>query len=187
MSRTPSPTTAIASETTATATANAAPAGPGLLLTASEHAAHTQELKQLRTLRDRDLPQRLREARTFVTADAVEEIAQIQTEQTVMDARIAALETLLATSTVIDDGDAVDVVTLGCTVDVVYLRNGRRATYRVTGTGTQGGSAAVSARSPVGQALLGRRAGETVEAILPGDRTEQLEITTVTRTADALS
>jgi hypothetical protein len=62
-------------------------------------------------------------------------------------------------------------------------RTGRRATYRVTGTGTPTGPAAVSARSPVGRALLGRRAGETVEAVLPGDRAERLRIAAVARAA----
>jgi transcription elongation factor GreA len=152
---------------------------PHLLLTPGEYAAHENELARLRAVRDRELPARLREARTFVTADAVEEIAQIQGDQTVMDARILALEDLLSTATIIER-EHVDVVALGSVVEVVYERTGRRATYRVTGTGASAGLTSVSARSPVGQALLGRRAGDVVEALLPGDRVERLEILEVT-------
>jgi hypothetical protein len=59
-----------------------------ILLTAAEHAARRRELARLRELRDRELPA-MREARTFVTADAVEEIAQVQEEQMITAARIA--------------------------------------------------------------------------------------------------
>jgi transcription elongation factor GreA len=157
---------------------------PHLLLTAGEYAAHESELERLRAVRDRELPARLREARTFVTADAVEEIAQIQADQAVMDARIVALEDLLSTATVIERGH-VDVVALGSLVVVVYERTGRRATYRVTGKGTGVGVASVSARSPVGQALLGHRAGDVVEALIPGSRVERLKIVEVLEAGDA--
>lgn len=154
----------------------------GLLLTAGEYAAQDQELARLRAARDRELPARLREARTFVAADAVEEIAQIQGDQTVMEARIAALEDLLSTATVVEEGQISDVVAIGSVVDVVYERAGRTATYRITGTGTSGGPMSVSARSPVGRALLGRCVGDVVEAYLPRDRVERLEIVSVTPT-----
>jgi transcription elongation factor GreA len=158
-------------------------APPHLLLTDGEYAAHEKELAHLRAVRDRELAARLREARTFVTADAVEEIAQIQRDQAVMDARIMALEDLLSTATVIEGGH-VDIVALGSVVELVYKRTGRRATYRVAGTGAPAGMASVSARSPVGQALLGRRAGDVVEALLPGDRVERLEIVEVMAEGD---
>lgn len=156
---------------------------PHLLLTAGEYAAHESELERLRAVRDHELPARLREARTFVTADAVEEIAQIQADQTVQDARITALEDLLSTASVSERGH-VDVVALGSVVEVLYERTGRRATYRVTGRGAGAGLASVSARSPVGRALLGRRAGDVVEASIPGDRVERLEIVEVLPAVD---
>jgi transcription elongation factor GreA len=97
----------------------------------------------------------------------------------VMDARIMALEDVLSTAMVIDGAAVVDVVALGSVVEVVYERTARHATYRVTGTGAGSGLTSVSARSPVGQALLGHRAGDVVEALLPGDRAERLEILAV--------
>jgi transcription elongation factor GreA len=158
---------------------------PHLLLTAAEHAANSEELERLRAVRDRELPARLREARTYVTADAVEEIAQIQSDQSVMDARIMALEDLLSAATIIER-ECADVVALGSVVDVVYERTGRRTIYRVTGTGMDAGAdvRSVSARSPVGQALLGCRAGDVVEALLPGDRVERLKIVGVLAAVD---
>jgi transcription elongation factor GreA len=150
------------------------------LLGAAEYVAYEAELLRLRRIRDRELPERLREARGFVAADTAEEIAHIQEERTVMDARIARLEELLHAATVVPDGAASDLVTLGVTVEVAYPRKRRRATYRLTGTASASDGRAVSARSPVGQALMGRRAGDVVSAHLPGGRIEQLEILGIT-------
>jgi transcription elongation factor GreA len=154
-------------------------AGAQLLLSAVEYVAYEQELERLRELRSRQLPERLREARSFVAADAAEEIAQIQEEQTVMDARIARLEDLLRKATVMPDGDATDLVTLGSRVEVEYQRTGRLATYRLTGAATRSDGAAVSARWPVGRSLMGRRVGEVVSAELPDGRVEPLRIVAI--------
>jgi transcription elongation factor GreA len=151
-----------------------------VLLGAAEYVAYEQELIRLRGIRNRELPARLREARSFVAADVAEEIAHIQEEQTVMDARIARLQDLLCRATVIPDGEASDLVTLGATVEVAYPRRGRRATYRLTGAASRSDPRAVSARSPVGRALMGRRAGDVVSAHLPGGQIEQLQILGIT-------
>jgi transcription elongation factor GreA len=155
-------------------------AGAQPLLGAAEYVAYEAELLRLRGIRDRELPERLREARRFVAADTAEEIAHIQEERTVMDARIARLEDLLHTATVVPDGPASDLVTLGVTVEVAYPRKRGRATYRLTGTASASDGRSVSARSPVGRALMGRRAGDLVSAHLPGGRIEQLEILGIT-------
>jgi transcription elongation factor GreA len=155
-------------------------AGAQMLLGAAEFAAYERELERLRDLSDRELPERLRAARGFVAADAAEEIGHIQAQQTVMDARIARLEELVSTATVVmaDDRPS-DVVTLGSTVEVEHRGTGRRATYRLTGAASGSDGRAVSARSPVGRALLGRRAGDSVSAELPDGRVERLRVVTV--------
>jgi transcription elongation factor GreA len=150
-----------------------------LRMTAAEHAAARRELERLRGARERALPERLRTARTFVAADAEEEIAQIHAEQAVMDRRIAALEDLLAGATVVDGPADAGVVGLGSAVEVRYERTGLRATYRVVGALGASDGASVSARSPIGAALMGGREGEVVEAQLPGGRRERLAILAV--------
>lgn len=102
-------------------------AGAQPLLGAAEYVAYEDELLRLRRIRDPELPERLREARGFVAADTAAEIGHIQEERTVMDARIARLEDLLHTATVVPDGAASDLVTLGVTVEVAHPRQRRRA------------------------------------------------------------
>jgi transcription elongation factor GreA len=151
-----------------------------LVVGASEFAEYEEELDRLRAIRARDLPDRMRRARGFVGADAAEEIAHIQVDNAVIDARIARLEDLLRTATVRPEGPADGVATLGCTVEVEYEQTGRRASYRLNGIASGGDARSVSARSPVGRAVMGRRAGDVVSVELPSGRVESLQIVAIT-------
>jgi transcription elongation factor GreA len=151
-----------------------------LVIGASEFAGYEQELDRLRAVRARDLPDRMRRARGFVSADAAEEIAHIREDSAAIGARIARLEELLRTATVLPEGPADGVATLGCTVEVEYERTRRRARYRLSGIASGGAGRSVSARSPVGRALMGRRAGDVVAVDLPSGRVESLRIVAVT-------
>ncbi len=149
------------------------------LLTAEEYKAHRQELARLRELRNRELPDRLRATRSFVAADAIEELAQIQDEQAVVDARIRRLDELLQHADIAPDDSAAGVVSLGNSIDVEYLSTGRIVTYRLVGTGSSTNERGVSAGSPIGQALIGRSVGDTVAAELPNGRLETLRVLAV--------
>jgi transcription elongation factor GreA len=150
--------------------------GLGLVVGASEYVEYERELDRLRAVRARELPERLRAARGFVDADAAEEIAHIHDDIAVTDARIARLEELLLTATVVPDGGEGDIATVGSTVEVRYERSRTRAVYRLSGIATGADAGSVSARSPVGRALMGGRAGDVVSAELPGGRVERLRI-----------
>lgn len=153
---------------------------PRLVLTPSERAGYERALAELVARRDRERHERMREARTYVSADAVEEIGQIQEEQAITERRIAYLERLLGEAVTVDgDGDAAGVVAIGSAVTVEYVATGQQATYQLTGIGSTDGKQLVSARSPVGQALMGRRVGDVVSVELPGDRRVELRIRTV--------
>src|SRR3954465_8671041 len=111
------------------------------------------QVDELRRVRDRDLPELLRDARGFVASDAEEEIAQIRDDHVFVDARIAHLEALLRDAHVVADSEAPDVAFPGRVVDVEYMRDGRLATYRIAGAGGAAHRGTVSAGSPVGQGL----------------------------------
>jgi transcription elongation factor GreA len=151
-----------------------------LVIGASEYAEYEHELDRLRAIRARELPDRMRHARGFVGADAAEEIAHIQEDHAAIDARIARLEDIVRTATVITDGPADGIATLGSTVEVHYDRTGRHSSYRLNGIASGADARAVSARSPVGRALMGRRAGDVVSAELPSGRVESLRIVAIT-------
>ena len=76
-----------------------------------------------------------------------------------MDGAIARLADLLSGATVVPDGEASDLVTLGATVEVTYLSRGRRATYRPT--------VVASAIPTVGPFRRGRACGERASVVAP--------------------
>src|SRR5215213_7086923 len=77
------------------------------LITRADYEQYRADLQELRRVRDRDLPELLRDARGFVASDAEEEIAQIRDDHVFVDARIAHLDALLRHAEVIADGAAV--------------------------------------------------------------------------------
>jgi transcription elongation factor GreA len=157
---------------------------PSPLLTANEHRAYLDELNRLREVRDRDLPGLLREARTFVANDAAEEVIQIHEDQAVVNARIRSLTDLLRRASIVADDEAPHLVSLGRSVEVEYLPSGKVVTYHVAGVPAHHGDRTVSAASPIGAALIGRSAGDTVAVELPSGRIEHLRIVRVHAAAD---
>lgn len=151
----------------------------GLLFTAAEFSAHRQELERLLEIRDRDLPQLFRDARTFVASDTAEEIVQIHEDLAVVEARISWLDAILRDAKVISENVAPGRVDIGRETDVEYVSSGKVVTYRLRGSGLSGGPGAVSAASPVGRALIGRAAGDVVEVKLPGGEAQHLRVLAV--------
>ena len=150
------------------------------LLTRAEHDLYRRQLEELRRIRRRDLPRLLRDARTFVASDAAEEIVQISVDQAVADKRIAQLEALLHDAAVVDDdGPDRDIVAIGRSVVVQYTRTRARRTFRIGGIACGDREQFVSARSPVGQALLGRAQRDLVSVTLPTGAEEELLIISV--------
>jgi transcription elongation GreA/GreB family factor len=64
-------------------------------------------------------------------------------------------------------------------VEAEYERTGRRVSFRLNGIASGGDGRSVSARSPVGRALLGRRVGDVVSVELPSGRVESLQIVAI--------
>jgi transcription elongation factor GreA len=157
------------------------------LLTRGDYKQYRAQLEELRRVRDRDLPELLRDARGFVASDAEEEIAQIRDDYVFVDARIAHLEALLRDAHVVADSEAPDVAFPGRVVDVEYMRDGRLATYRIAGAGGAAHRGTVSAGSPVGQGLIGRARGDLVSVDLPDGRTVELRIVAVRRDDEGLA
>jgi transcription elongation factor GreA len=150
------------------------------LVTLSEYEGYRSQLAELRRVRERDLPQLLRAARGFVANDAAEEIAQIQHDVAVVDARIAHLDDLLRDARVFDDAqwDAQRVIP-GRVVNVRYGGTGKETAFILSSFPSEA-ARAVAPRSPVGRALLGRRTGDVVSVELPNGRTETIAILGVT-------
>ena len=95
-----------------------------------------------------------------------QEIAQkIKEEQRDIEARIVDLEKLLKNAeVVVEDEIDLDKISIGCQVKVLDVEEDEEMEFKIVGS-TEANSldGKISNESPVGRALLGKKAGETVD------------------------
>ena len=144
-------------------------------VTADARQALQESLASLRE-DQRAIPARLRVAREFGDTSNNDEHLAIREEEAVLTTRIARLEDILARATEVDHPGEDDSVTMGSTVTVVDVDTRERLDYVIGSAHGALSRGTVSALSPVGQALLGRRVGERVSVELPRARRRELEL-----------
>jgi transcription elongation factor GreA len=131
-----------------------------------------EELTALSTTGRAEIRDRLRDARTQggELIDNLELIDALE-DQELLEHRITALETALAAATVVDDPPSDGTIGIGTRVRLHDAGTGRTTQYDLVGSiEADLGQRRVSAESPVGRALLGRRAGDAIDVQAPGGR-----------------
>ena len=142
-------------------------------VTQAGHDRLETQLAGLRSLREGELPRRMRDAQA---AGDLDEQQVVREEKTAVDARIDALERLLMRARVVDPAEHDGMVVLGATVELRDESSGRTHSHVLVGMHEADEQGAMSVGSPVGRAVIGRRAGETVDVELPNGRSRQLTI-----------
>jgi transcription elongation factor GreA len=138
-----------------------------LLMTREGHERLQEELRQLSTVGRRATAERLRTARADGSDPAENgELIDALNARSLLEDRIRALEARLARAEVVDGACADGAAGVGTRV---RLRGrGREVEYELVGGGeADPARRRVSVDSPLGQALVGRRAGEPVEVQAP--------------------
>lgn len=130
------------------------------------------EMQHLKTVRRKEVAARIKEAREY--GDIVEnsEYDDAKNEQAFVEGRIKDLEQLLRNARIIeeDDGSAAEnhEVKIGCTVEIKDVESGEEFVYTLVGSAEADPSEnKISNESPVGRAIIGRKAGEKVEVEVP--------------------
>ncbi|MGI5972051.1 MAG: transcription elongation factor GreA [Oscillospiraceae bacterium] len=128
-----------------------------------------KELRYLKTVREKEVAELIKEARSFGDLSENSEYDEAKTEQGKLYSRIAEIENILAHSIVIDDWDmTTDRVTIGCQVVVKNLDTGEEDTYKIVGSQEANPmEGRISEESPFGKALVGKKAGEAVDIEVP--------------------
>ena len=128
------------------------------------------ELYYLETVREKEVAEQIKEARSFGDLSENSEYDEAKTEQGKLYSRIAEIKVLIDNAEIVDniDHDAPkDTVTLGSIVKVRDIEDDYEETYEIVGSQEASPrEGRISDDSPVGRALRGHRAGEqvTVEA-----------------------
>jgi transcription elongation factor GreA len=136
----------------------------------------------LRSTKEQEVAQQLRNARTFGPPAGNDEFWAIREDESVLDARIARLEEVIARARVTEpETTDATLAQIGSTVVVEDLASGEESQYRVVGAhdSSQNGIPAVSAASAIGLAIIGRPEGSCVDVMLPTGATRRLRLARV--------
>lgn len=123
-----------------------------------------KELEDLKARRQ-EIAARIEEAKSLGDLSENAEYAQAREEQSFNEGRVAELEELVKNATIITH-QASDTITIGCTVEVEGPA-GPKVFTLVGSEETNPADGRISNESPLGKALLGRRAGEMVNVRVP--------------------
>ena len=132
-------------------------------------AARQQELQDeltyLKTVREKEVAELIKEARGFGDLSENSEYDEAKNEQGKLYSRIAELEDILLHAVIVDEAEMdSDKISIGCKVIVTNLDTRKQLpAYKIVGSQEADVmSRAVSEDSPFGKALMGRKAGEEV-------------------------
>jgi transcription elongation factor GreA len=128
-----------------------------------------QELDYLRTVRRREIAERIKQAIAFGDLSENSEYDEAKNEQAFIEGRIVTLENLLKNAKVIDEEDiTTDVVNIGVTVKLLDVETNDIMEYTIVGsTEADPAQNRISNKSPVGMALLGKPLGTVVDVRVP--------------------
>lgn len=129
------------------------------------------ELYYLETVREKEVAELIKEARSFGDLSENSEYDEAKTEQGKLYSKIAELKVLIDNAEIVDNLEAdtpKGAITLGSIVKVRDVADDFEETYEIVGSQEANPRAGrISDDSPVGRGLHGHRAGETVTIAAP--------------------
>ena len=130
-----------------------------------------QELQYLETVREKEVAEQIKEARSFGDLSENSEYDEAKTEQGKLYSKIAEMKDLIENAEIVDNIEVdvpKDSVTLGSIVRVRDLEDGFEETYEIVGSQEANPKQhRISDDSPVGRGLHGHRSGEIVTIQAP--------------------
>ena len=155
-----------------------------VVVTVAGLKALEDELEELKTVRRKDVAEKIKVARGFGDLSENSEYDEAKNEQAFIESCIAQLEAMLKNARVIDNDELnLDTVSVGTHVKIED-EDGEVEEYDITGsTEADPLNGKISDESPVGAALLGQKAGQTVTVSLPNGGTIDNKILEISRAA----
>lgn len=128
-----------------------------------------QELTYLKTVREKEVAELIKEARSFGDLSENSEYDEAKNEQGKLYSRMRELEEILANYSLIDDQEkSADMIHVGTTVVVKDLEFDEELTYELVGSQEADPmNGRISEESPFGRALLGKKSGDEIVVEAP--------------------
>ena len=128
------------------------------------------ELEELRTVRRKEVSQKIKEAREQGDLSENAEYDAALDEQRDIEARIEEIQKILKHAEVVDEEEvSTDEVGIGCRVTVFDIEYDEELEFAIVGsTEANSRSGKISNESPVGKALMGAKVDDIVTVVMPG-------------------
>ncbi|MBA2869793.1 transcription elongation factor GreA [Anoxybacillus calidus] len=129
-----------------------------------------QELEYLKTVKRKEVVERIKIARSFGDLSENSEYDAAKDEQAFVESRIQTLENMIRNAKIIEeDTENPHVVTLGKSVTFIELPDGEEETYTIVGSAEADPfEGKISNDSPIAKSLLGKQVGDEVTVQTPG-------------------
>lgn len=129
-----------------------------------------QELEHLKTVKRKEIVERIKIARSFGDLSENSEYDSAKDEQAFVEGRITTLENMIRNAKIIEESDLVsDAVSIGKSVTFIELPDGEEETYTIVGSAEADPfEGKISNDSPIAQSLIGKKVGEQVTVQTPG-------------------
>ena len=127
-----------------------------------------KELEYLQTVREKEVAEQIKEARSYGDLSENSEYDEAKTEQGKLYSKIAELTNLRDNAEIVEKTARSGAIGIGSTVTVLDVEYNEEVVYQIVGSQEANPSLGrISDESPVGQSLIGHRAGETITVEAP--------------------
>ena len=132
------------------------------------------QLDYLKTVREREVADKLKEARSFGDLSENAEYDAAKDEQAAVAAEVAKIEYLLNNAVIIDEGEiSIDEVSVGSVIKIKDTSDGEIEVYEIGGsTESDPDNGIISDESPIGKAALKKKVGDVFEVTAPSGNLE---------------
>jgi transcription elongation factor GreA len=128
----------------------------------------TKELEYLQTVREKEVAEQIKEARSYGDLSENSEYDEAKTEQGKLYSKIAEYKNLLENAEIVEKSARSGAIGIGSKVKVLDLEFNEEAEYQIVGSQEANPVLGrISDDSPFGRGLMGHRIGETVTVEAP--------------------
>lgn len=137
-------------------------------LTAERMEELKEELNFLKTVREKEVAEQIKEARSFGDLSENSEYDEAKNEQGKLYSRIAEIENVLGNYVLIEEDRTADDARTGCTITVKDLDTKEEETFQLVGSQEASPmNGRISEDSPFGKALVGHKEKDKVNFEAP--------------------
>lgn len=143
-------------------------------MTAAGKQKLEDELDFLKTIKRKEVVERIKIARDFGDLSENAEYDSAKEDQAFVEGRISTLESMVRNAVIINENESnKDIVRLGTTVTFIEVPDGEQESYTIVGSAEADPlEGRISNDSPIAKSMIGRTIGEVVKVLTPGGEME---------------